>query len=115
GRGGAGLGGGTGADVLGRLLSVWAGHVVASRISVLPKLMIAEAGNFPELARFYLREVIRRGLRLLRSILRRGVEAGEFRPIDVEHTTYCVIGPLLFSVLWKHSFEPPPHPAPDAA
>ncbi|HJZ55134.1 MAG TPA: helix-turn-helix domain-containing protein [Gemmataceae bacterium] len=102
----AASGPGTAADLLGRLLSVWAGHVVASRISVLPKLMIAEAGNFPELARFYLREVIRRGLRLLRSILRRGVEAGEFRPIDVEHTTYCVIGPLLFSVLWKHSFEP---------
>jgi AcrR family transcriptional regulator len=92
--------------LLERLLGIWAGHVVPSRVSVLPKLMIAEAGNFPDLAKFYLHEVIHRGLEFLRSLLRRGVETGEFRPIDVDHVAYCVIGPLLFSVLWRHSFEP---------
>jgi AcrR family transcriptional regulator len=96
----------TATDMLGQLFAVWAGHVAPSRISVLPKLILAEAGNFPELAKFYLDEVIQRGLRLLRSILRRGVEAGEFRPIDVERTSFCVIGPLLLSVLWKHTFDP---------
>src|SRR5262245_31139886 len=88
------------------LLAVWAGHVYPSKMSVLPKLILSEAGNFPDLAKFYLDEVARRGLKLLRSILRRGVEAGEFRPIDVDHVAYCVIGPLLFSVLWRHSFGP---------
>src|SRR3954469_2599037 len=52
---------------LERLLDVWATHVFPSRVSVLPKLMIAEAGNFPELARFYLEEVVHRALGLLRS------------------------------------------------
>jgi AcrR family transcriptional regulator len=102
----AAAGPGTATDMLGQLVAVWAGHVAPSRISVLPKLVIAEAGNFPELAKFYHDEVIQRGLPVLRSILRRGVESGEFRPIDVEHTAFCVIGPLLLSVLWKHSFEP---------
>jgi hypothetical protein len=92
--------------LLERLMVIWAEHVVPSRGSVLPKLIIAEAGNFPELAKFYLNEVIHRGRALLGSVLRRGVQTGEFRPIDVDRVVYCVIGPLLFSVLWRHSFEP---------
>lgn len=88
------------------LLGIWAGHVYPSRVSVIPKIIIAEAGNFPDLAKFYLEEAIHRGLGVLRSVLRRGVESGEFRPVDVDHVAYCVIGPLLFSVLWRHSFGP---------
>ena len=103
---GAAAGPGSAADVLGQLVAVWVGHVAPSRIAVLPKLIIAEAGNFPELAKFYHREVIDRAFKLLRSILRRGVESGEFRPVDVEHTAFCVVGPLLLSVLWKHSLGP---------
>jgi AcrR family transcriptional regulator len=91
---------------LERLLDVWATHVFPSRVSVLPKLMIAEAGNFPDLARFYLNEVVHRALALLRSVIRKGVESGEFRPVDADHVAYCVIAPLVFSVLWRHSFEP---------
>ena len=92
--------------LLERLMAIWAEHVVPSRASVLPKLIIGEAGNFPELAKLYLDEVIHRARALLGSVLRRGVQTGEFRPIDVDHVVYCVIGPLLFSVLWRHSFEP---------
>src|SRR5262245_29407033 len=77
-------------ELIERLLAVWAGHIVPSPVSVLPKLMIAEAGNFPDLAKFYLEEAAHRGLALLRSILRRGVESGEFRPLDVDHVAYCV-------------------------
>lgn len=96
---------GSAEELLGRFVAVWAERIVPSRFAVVPKLVIADAGNFPELAKFYLREVVQQTLRLLQSILRRGVEAGEFRRIDVEHTALCVIGPLLLSVLWKHTFD----------
>src|SRR5262249_32283430 len=46
------------AVLLERLLAIWVGHVFPSRVSVLPKVIIAEAGNFPELAKFYLHEVV---------------------------------------------------------
>jgi AcrR family transcriptional regulator len=94
------------AALLERLFTVWAEEIVPSPISVIPKLVMTEAGNFPELARFYLDTVVRRGLRLIGSILRRGIERGEFRPVDVEHATYSVIGPLLFTALWQHSLGP---------
>jgi AcrR family transcriptional regulator len=82
------------------------GGVVDSRVGAIPKLVIAEAGNFPDLARFYLDEVVRRGLRLIGTILRRGIERGEFRQIDVDHTVFCVIAPMLIAALWKNSLEP---------
>jgi AcrR family transcriptional regulator len=88
--------------LLERLLITWQA-VVASPISVMPKLVIAEAGNFPDLARFYLDAVVHRGIGLIAAILRRGIERGEFRPLDVDHAVYCVIGPMLLTALWKHS------------
>ena len=80
--------------------------VANSPVSAIPKLMISEARNFPDLAQFYLKEVIRRGRRLLTAIIARGVERGEFRPVDMDHVFYCVVGPVLLTMLWKHSFEP---------
>jgi AcrR family transcriptional regulator len=77
--------------------------VVASPVSVIPKLIIAEAGNFPDLARFYLENVVHRGMSLIAAILLRGIERGEFRAIDVDHAIPCVIGPMLLTALWKHS------------
>jgi AcrR family transcriptional regulator len=96
---------GSSARLLERLLLTIVG-VVDSRVGAIPKLVIAEAGNFPDLARFYLDEVVRRGLRLIGTILRRGIERGEFRPVDVDHTVFCVIAPMLIAALWKNSLEP---------
>jgi AcrR family transcriptional regulator len=95
---------GPSALLLERLLLAIAG-VVSSRLGAIPKLVIAEAGNFPDLARFYLAEVVRRGLGLIGTILRRGIERGEFRPVDVDRTVFCVIAPLLIAALWKNSLE----------
>jgi AcrR family transcriptional regulator len=101
----------TATDQLQLLFTTWVERILPARISVIPKLVFAEAGNFPDLARFYLDEVAHRGLRLIASVLRRGIARGEFRPVDVDHVVYCVIAPLLFALLWQHSlgrFANPP-------
>jgi AcrR family transcriptional regulator len=92
--------------LLERIFSFWAKTVAPSPLSVIPKIVIAEAGNFPELARFFLEAVPHRMLGLIGSVIRRGIARGEFRPVDVDHVVYCVIGPLIFSVLWQHSLGP---------
>ena len=71
----------------------------------MPKIVISEVGNFPELAQFYIHEVIDRGFALIGSILRRGIEQGDFREVNVEETTVCVIAPAIVSMLWRHTFE----------
>jgi AcrR family transcriptional regulator len=75
-------------------------------VAALPKLVISEASNFPEIARFYLDEVIRPAKSLIADLLRRGIARGEFRAVDVESTVLCTIAPILFTALWRHSFEP---------
>ncbi|NTV94288.1 MAG: TetR/AcrR family transcriptional regulator [Thiobacillus sp.] len=90
---------------LSRLLRLFGQRVACSPLSGIPKLVMAEAGNFPEVARFYHDEVIRRGRDLVTGILRRGIETGEFRAIDVDHAWRAVIAPLLLAIIWKHSFQ----------
>ena len=92
--------------ILERLLHGIGARVMSSKVGGIPKLMIAEAGNFPELARFYFDEVIGRGFRVLRAVLERGIARGEFRPVDVDHTVRLIIAPMLMIALWRSSFEP---------
>lgn len=83
---------------------IWS-NVGGTLLSGIPKLIIAESGNFPELAQFYYRDVIRRGLAVMAGILTRGIEQGEFRRLDVEATARALMGPVLLMMLWRHSFQ----------
>jgi AcrR family transcriptional regulator len=80
-------------------------QVMASPLSAIPKLVLTEAGNFPDLVQFYVEEVVDRGRALVRRVLERGIAAGEIRAIDSESAVVCVIAPLLLAALWRHSFE----------
>jgi AcrR family transcriptional regulator len=75
-----------------------------ARRSAIPKLVISESGNFPELAMFYLAEVIGPGLQQLSALVRRGVESGELRRVDPELAARSIIAPLLLMVIWRHTF-----------
>lgn len=92
-------------DQLVRLVHAFGRRVACSPLSGIPKLVMAEAGNFPEVARFYHDEVIQRGRELLTGVLARGVANGEFRAIDVDYAWRVVIAPLLLAIIWKHSFQ----------
>ncbi|WP_207459876.1 TetR/AcrR family transcriptional regulator [Azospirillum sp. SYSU D00513] len=77
----------------------------------LLKLVIAEGTNFPDIARFYMDEVILRGRRFVVRLLERGIARGEFRPMDVEQMARVIVAPLAMLSLNHHSFgayEPDP-------
>jgi AcrR family transcriptional regulator len=101
----AGIGEMDGEDPLATLLATFQ-RLADSPIGALPKLVLGEAANFPEIARFYFDEVVTRGLAAVRGMLRRQVRAGRFRNVDVDHAAYCVVAPLLLAMLWKHSLAP---------
>lgn len=77
----------------------------AQRIGGIPKLIFAEARNFPEIAAFYHEEVIRRGTALVRAVIERGIARGEFRLVDVEAAIHIVIAPVLMRMIWRHSLD----------
>lgn len=94
---------GSTADMLRYCYTTWWKHVGATRASGLTKLMLSEAGNFPEITQFYQREVIQPGQQLIRRILQRGMERGEFRTLNLDYAIYVVQAPMIFLMLWKHS------------
>lgn len=51
-----------------------------ANVARISRVVQAELGNFPELARFYFDEVILRARRLLEEVIEKGIAAGEFRP-----------------------------------
>ncbi len=97
---------GSTAELLTRLILGFPAAVAGGEVSAIPKLVIAEARNFPDLAKFYVDEVVRRGRALIASIVKRGIARGEFRKVDLDHVAYCVMAPVLLSVLWRHSLAP---------
>lgn len=96
---------GSAADLL-RLLAAGFVDVLASDLTAIPKLVISEAGNFPSLAQFYADTVVKRGMRLIAGVLRRGIASGEFRPVDPEAAIPLFGAPFLMLALWKHSLAP---------
>lgn len=94
---------GSTADMLRHCMLSWWERVGATPASGLTKLMISEARNFPDLAAYYHQEVIEPGLRLLKRILQRGVDRGEFRVPDPDYAVYSVIAPMIYLIMNKHS------------
>ena len=74
-----------------------------TNLTAIPKLVLAEAGNFPTIARLYADEVVTRSMALLTGILRRGIERGELRAVDPQAAIPSFIAPFLMMALWKHS------------
>ncbi len=97
---------GTTSEVLIYCYQVWWERIGATKASGITKLMFSEAQNFPEIAQFYQQEVILPGRALIRRILQRGMERGEFREMDLDYGTYIVLAPMMFLMLWNNSMGP---------
>jgi TetR/AcrR family transcriptional regulator len=86
-------------DVFGR----WWQEVLQSPSSGVFKLIITEVRNFPDLAAFYHHEVIDPGERLIGRIVQRGIDEGEFEPVDVGNVVHSLMLPMVMCCLHKHS------------
>ncbi len=91
------------APVLREMLVEWWQQTYASPGSGAFKLIITEVRNFPDIAEFYVREVIEPGHQLVATILRRGIASGEFRAVDVESAVHSLLLPMVMLCTHKHA------------
>jgi len=91
------------APVLREMLVAWWQQVYASPASGTFKLIISEVRNFPDIAEFYVREVIEPGHQLVGFILQRGIASGEFRDVDVESAVHSLLLPMVMLCTHKHA------------
>ena len=83
-----------------------AGRIEETPLPAVAKLVISESRAFPAIGRFYLTEVIGRGLPLLESLISRGIAQGEFRQVDPAMTVRSIVGAMLLAGIWRTVFEP---------
>jgi AcrR family transcriptional regulator len=94
---------GSTSELLTCLMGAWWQRVAHTPASGIFKVMMSEARNFPDLAAFYVEEVVRPAERLLGSALERGVQRGEFRALPAMDVVHVLIAPVLFLAMHKHS------------
>jgi len=90
------------AALLAQLMHGWA-ELARLPAGAIPKIVVSEAGNFPDLARFYREQVVDRGMSLLSRVLQFGIGRGEFRAVELDDTVRCIFAPLLLAMLCRHS------------
>jgi TetR/AcrR family transcriptional regulator len=66
-------------------------------VRTIARLVISELHQFPELAQFYMDEVVRRKYDLVTRLIQRCVDAGEFRSVEP-----AVAARLLFALFYAH-------------
>lgn len=93
-------------ELMYALVEQWRLNVLETELSGIPKIMISEAANFPELASFYLENVIQRTRRLVANLISLGIKRGEFRQCDSEYAARAFLSPMVFAAIWEHSLAP---------
>lgn len=95
------------ADVLlTGMIAAISSRLGADDMGFVPRVIIGEGQNFPELARFYYEQAVSRGIAAIERIIRHGIDRGEFTCADPALACRSVIGGVLIGVIWKQVFEP---------
>ncbi len=88
------------------LINVVFHRLTQPEMAFVPRIMVGEGQNFPELVRFYHDEGISRLFALIERIIQHGIDSGEFACPAPALACRSVAGGILFGALWKMVFEP---------
>ncbi len=94
------------ADRLDAFLQRLAGAMAEPALRRLARTIIAESGNFPEIARAWHDRVVAPALAALAASITAGQAAGEVRVGDARLMAVSVVGPMLMGLLWREVMEP---------
>jgi AcrR family transcriptional regulator len=93
-------------ELLRKMIKGWWQSVGETRLSAIPKLITSEAGNFPELAEFFVNTVVKRGRKIFTDVVSRGITSGEFNIYEPRAVARLIIAPLVQLTIWMHSLKP---------
>jgi AcrR family transcriptional regulator len=88
--------------LLGRVAEV----LSSTRLGAVAKMVIAESGNFPDLARVWHEDVVSHALKIATGLIERAQERGEVKPGDPRTHAFSLVGPMLMGVLWREVLVP---------
>jgi AcrR family transcriptional regulator len=91
-------------EALEMFFAVFEKEVLGTDRKLLLRLIMAEGPRFPAIAEFYYREVVSRGLSLMRALAERAAREGQFATDAAARYPQLIVAPLLVAVLWDGLF-----------
>ena len=101
-------GDGTATEQLRAYLRAWWTSLRQPAFRTVYRLVVGELHRFPDLLGFYLDEVASRAMALHAGVIARGVETGEFRPVDTHAAARIISSTFMTHAIWVSSPLPPP-------
>jgi len=92
-------------EALERFAFTFIQEVASTRRGDLVRLIVAEGPRFPAIADFYYREVVSRGLAVMRQLIELGIARGEIHNWALVNYPQIVVAPAMIAVIWKSLFE----------
>jgi AcrR family transcriptional regulator len=89
-------------DLFIALMKLWWDLLGSTTLSALPKIMVSEARNFPDVAAMYHEQFALRCNTLIRQVLEYGMARGEFRPLDLDITSHVLMAPYVQIMIAQH-------------
>lgn len=91
--------------IVRHVIQLFVREILGTRRRDIIRLVIAEGGRFPDVAAFYYREVVSRGLAAIRALLARAETRGELRDKALIGFPQLVIAPAVMAILWSNLFK----------
>jgi AcrR family transcriptional regulator len=92
-------------DMIEGFAKVFIQEVATTRRGDIVRLIVAEGRRFPDVADFYYREVVSRGLAGMRALIELGVARGEIRQRDLARFPQILVAPAMVAVIWQSLFS----------
>ena len=86
------------------VMRMMAGKLSAPKVLAIPKLIVREVVNFPELAQLYRRELLDQAIPVVEGLIRRGIDNGYLRDVDPALTVRSIVGAFIAHLMLAEVF-----------
>src|SRR5882672_7348485 len=97
--------GGSVRDMIESFARAFIHEVATAKRGDIVRLIVAEGPRFPNVADFYYREVVSRGLAGMRALIELGIARGEIAQKNLARFPQILVAPALIAVIWQSLFS----------
>lgn len=97
--------GGSVRDMIERFAQAFIQEVATTKRGDIVRLIVAEGPRFPNVADFYYREVVSRGLAGMRALIELGIARGEIAEKNLARFPQILVAPAIVAVIWQSLFS----------
>ena len=97
--------GGSVRDMIESFAHTFIQEVASTKRGDIVRLIVAEGPRFPNVADFYYREVVSRGLSGMRALIELGIARGEISNKNLARFPQIMVAPAIVAVIWQSLFS----------